>query len=128
LQPVATFRPESPLLNKSKIAKMEQALFIQLPVAELQNMIKSAIEEAVNKTLAAVKPPEPEFLTIDQLREYLPQKPAKQTVYQWVHFKQIPYHKRGKSVLFKRSEIDYWISQTRRTTIEEAERSLSNGK
>ena len=106
---------------------MEQAFLFQMPIAEFKDILNTAIEDAVSKALAAVKPPEPEFMTIDQLRDYLPQNPAKQTVYQWVHFKQVPYHKRGKSVLFKRSEIDQWISETRRTTSAEAERSLTNG-
>ncbi|MCB9016126.1 MAG: helix-turn-helix domain-containing protein [Lentimicrobiaceae bacterium] len=101
---------------------MEQAFLFQMPISEFKDFLNSAIDEAVNKTLAAVTPEQPEYLTIDQLRDYLPQKPAKQTIYQWVHFKQIPYHKRGKSVLFKRSEINLWISKTRRTTLEEAER------
>jgi len=105
---------------------MEQAFFVQMPIAEFKQYLNTAIEDAVNRTLAAVKPPEPEYLTIDQLRDYLPQTPAKQTVYQWVHFKQIPYHKRGKTVLFKRSEIDLWLSETRRTTLAEAERRAAN--
>jgi len=105
---------------------MEQAFFAQMPIAEFKQYLNTAIEDAVNRTLAAVKPPEPEYLTIDQLRDYLPQTPAKQTVYQWVHFKQIPYHKRGKTVLFKRSEIDLWLSETRRTTLAEAERRAAN--
>lgn len=105
---------------------MEQAFLFQMPITEFKDILNSAIEETVNRTLAAVKPPEPEYLTIDQLRGYLPQKPAKQTVYQWVHFKQIPYHKRGKTVLFKKSEIDQWISETRRTTLEEAQRRAAN--
>ena len=107
---------------------MEQAFLVQMPVAEFKEYLNSAIDDAVNKALAAVKAPEPEYLTVDQLRDYLPQTPAKQTIYQWVHFKQIPYHKRGKAVLFKRSEIDHWISQTRRTTSEEAERRLIHEK
>ena len=105
---------------------MEQAFLVQMPVAEFKEYLNSAIDEAVNKALAAVKTPEPEYMTIDQLRDYLPQTPAKQTVYQWVHFKQIPYHKRGKTVLFKRSEIDLWLSETRRTTLAEAERRAAN--
>lgn len=106
----------------------DQAFLFQLTNGEFKTLLNSAIEDAVSRTLAATKTPEPEYLTIDQLRDYLPQNPAKQTVYQWVHFKQIPYHKRGKSVLFKRSEINMWISQTRRTTREEAERRESNVK
>lgn len=98
----------------------DQAFLFQLPIGEFKDLLNSVIEGAVSRTLAAAKTPEPEYLTIDQLRDYLPQNPAKQTVYQWIHFKTIPYHKRGKSVLFRRSEIDLWISQTRRTTIEEA--------
>ncbi|MBW6491304.1 MAG: helix-turn-helix domain-containing protein [Lentimicrobium sp.] len=105
----------------------DQTFLFQMPIDEFKDFLNSAIEEVVNKTLAAVKQPEPEYLTIDQLRDYLPQNPAKQTVYQWVHFKQVPYHKRGKSVLFKRSEIDQWISETRRTTSAEAERRVNNG-
>lgn len=105
---------------------MEQAFLFQMPVTEFKEFLNSAIDEAVNKALAAVKTPEPEYMTIDQLRDYLPQTPAKQTVYQWVHFKQIPYHKRGKTVLFKRSEIDLWLSETRRTTLAEAERRAAN--
>ena len=107
---------------------MEQAFLVQMPVAEFKEYLNSAIDEAVNKALAAVKTPEPEYMTIDQLRDYLPQTPAKQTVYQWVHFKQIPYHKRGKTVLFKRSEIDLWLSETRRTTLAKAERRAANVK
>lgn len=110
------------------MAKIEQAFIFQMPTADFKIMLNTTVEDAVRRTLAAVKQPEPEYFTIDQLREYLPQKPAKQTVYQWVHFKQIPYHKRGKSVLFRRIEIDEWIRQTRRTTKEEAERRLSNEK
>jgi len=104
----------------------DQAFVFQLPITEFKEIINSVVEEAVNKAFSAVKPQEPEYLTIDQLREYLPQKPAKQTVYQWVHFKQIPYHKRGKTVLFKRTDIDKWINDTRRTTIAEAERRAAN--
>lgn len=101
---------------------MEAISLIPYDEAALKTLIYDVVRTALSNHEANNTPPEPEYLNIDQLREYLPQKPAKQTVYQWVHFKQIPYHKRGKSVLFKRSEIDSWISETRRTTLAEAER------
>ena len=100
---------------------MESTFLFQMPIADFKNYLSSTIDEAINKALAATKKPEPEYLTIDQLRDYLPQNPAKQTVYQWVHFKKIPYHKRGKAVLFKRTEIDQWIESTRRSTLQEIE-------
>jgi len=106
----------------------DQAFVFQLQKGEFKSLLIEAFEEVVEKTLATANQPDPEYLTINQLRDYLPQKPAKQTIYQWVHFKQIPYHKRGKSVLFRRVEIDEWIRQTGRTTREEAERRLTNEK
>lgn len=58
--------------------------------------------------------PQIEWMSIDALRDYLPSKPAKQTVYGWVSRKVIPHHKRGKAVMFKKSEIDTWIEQGKR--------------
>jgi excisionase family DNA binding protein len=105
---------------------MEALSLFPYDESALKTLIYDVVRIALSNHEANNKTQEPEYLTINELREYLPQKPAKQTIYQWVHFKQVPYHKRGKSVLFKRSEIDTWISQTRRTTLEEAERILTN--
>lgn len=53
------------------------------------------------------------WLDIDGLCNYLPQKPAKQTVYEWCSSRKIPFHKaggiRGKHTLFLKSEIDQWL-------------------
>jgi hypothetical protein len=39
---------------------------------------------------------------------------------------EIPNAKRGKRLYFKRSEIDDWISQSRRKTVAEIEQEASN--
>ena len=53
------------------------------------------------------------WFDIDGLCNYLPQKPAKQTVYEWCSSRKIPYHKAGgikdKHTLFLKSEIDQWL-------------------
>lgn len=49
------------------------------------------------------------WFNIDELCEYLPSKPARQTVYGWTSSHAIPYHKNGKSVVFNKSEIDQWL-------------------
>ena len=35
--------------------------------------------------------------------------PAEQTVYGWTSCHQIPFHKRGKRIMFLKSEIDEWL-------------------
>lgn len=69
--------------------------------------------------------PQPEtdkWLNIDELIDYLPDKPARATIYGKVHHRLIPYHKQGKSLIFRKSEIDTWLNQGRiKTTDETAE-------
>lgn len=57
-----------------------------------------------------------EWLTLEQLREYLPEHPAKQTIYQWVSQRIIPAHKKTKKLYFQKSEIDEWMADNSRKT------------
>lgn len=49
------------------------------------------------------------WLDIDELCQYLPDKPAKQTVYSWVSKGMIPFHKGSKKLRFSTTEIDGWL-------------------
>lgn len=69
-------------------------------INELEDLIEDSL---TNKKM------EMKWLNIDDLCEYLPDKPAKQTVYGWVCKKKIPYHKKGKKLQFLKSEIDEWL-------------------
>ncbi len=53
------------------------------------------------------------LMPLDELLEYLPGKPAKQTVYGWVNNRKIPYEKHGKFLYFRKSSIDLWIDNGR---------------
>jgi hypothetical protein len=60
------------------------------------------------------KPDEPDrLLTIEELREFLPEKPAKQTIYGWVNERLIPYEKHGKRLYFRKSDINNWLLKGR---------------
>ena len=48
------------------------------------------------------------LMTMDQLREYLHDNPARQTVYGWVNDRKIPCEKHGKRLWFRKSSIDNW--------------------
>ena len=52
------------------------------------------------------------WLDLNELCIYLPDKPAKATVYGWVHQGRIPFHKGGKKLRFLRSEIDEWLNNS----------------
>ena len=68
------------------------------------NELEDLIEDSMTNKKMEMK-----WLNIDDLCEYLPDKPAKQTVYGWVCKKKIPYHKKGKKLQFLKSEIDRWL-------------------
>lgn len=61
------------------------------------------------------------WLDLNELCDYLPDKPTKATVYGWVHHSLIPYHKRehSKKLIFLQSEINSWIKSGRRKTASE---------
>jgi excisionase family DNA binding protein len=59
------------------------------------------------------------WFDLTELCAYLPDKPAKPTVYAWVNQRLIPYHKGGKKLRFLKSEIDVWLKSGRQQTMAE---------
>jgi predicted DNA-binding transcriptional regulator AlpA len=60
-----------------------------------------------------------QWFDLNQLCEYLPDKPAKATAYGWVHTGMIPHHKGQKKLRFLKSEIDQWLKTGKRKTYAE---------
>lgn len=60
----------------------------------------------------------PHWMDVDELCNYIPSHPVKQTVYGWVSDKQIPHHKINKALVFLQSEIDDWMKQCGRMSME----------
>lgn len=69
-------------------------------IGNLENMIEATLNS---------RPDDVTWMNVEELCDYLPAKPAKQTVYGWVCSKFIPYHKKGKKLQFLKSEIDEWL-------------------
>lgn len=59
------------------------------------------------------------WFDLTELRNYLPDKPAAQTVYGWVHDGLIPYHKGLKKLRFLKLDVDTWLKDGRRKTTDE---------
>ena len=53
--------------------------------------------------------PTEQWMNLKELCDYIPSHPAEQTVYGWTSCHQIPFHKRGKRIMFLKSEIDAWL-------------------
>ncbi len=89
--------------------EQQEVIFSQIKIEQLTEILKTNVEDAVRKAFEQKHKNSTEYLTIYELMEYLPQKPAKSTVHGWCHRKIIPFVKRGKAVLFDRKEIDVWL-------------------
>lgn len=91
----------------------------------IEHLIK--VVENIQETVQVIsskgtKTDEDAWFNITQLSQYLPDHPAKQTIYEWASQKLIPYHKKTKRLMFLKSEIDEWIKASRRKTMVELEK------
>ncbi|MDR1181630.1 MAG: helix-turn-helix domain-containing protein [Bacteroidales bacterium] len=84
-----------------------------------------SLEQAFLQMKSEPEQPTDSWFDIDELMEYLPDKPAKPTVYGWVSNRQIPHHKGGKKLRFRQSEIDAWLSSGKRLSESEMEAAAS---
>ena len=75
------------------------------PINKVEALEKALLEK--NETPAT---PVDRWLNIDELKAYLPDHPAKATIYGWVSKREIPYHKGSKKLRFLQSDIDKWLS------------------
>ncbi len=62
------------------------------------------------------------MFTVPEVAEYL--HLSTPSIYRLISSRQIPHQKRGKRVYFRKSEIDSWLSQGRRKTVEEIRKDL----
>ena len=95
----------------------ETLTFEQLPqaVATLINEVKEMKSLLLN-TNPKVEPAD-QWFNLEELCAYLPDRPAKQTVYGWIGQHIIPYHKKGKKLQFLKSEIDAWLLADQHQTL-----------
>ncbi|HPW96858.1 MAG TPA: helix-turn-helix domain-containing protein [Paludibacteraceae bacterium] len=98
---------------------LQQITFEQLPqaVSLLIGEVKE-LKDLLRNSNNAVEPSD-RWFNLQELCEYLPDRPAKQTVYGWIGQHAIPYHKKGKKLQFLKSEIDAWLKQDKRKTAAE---------
>ncbi len=100
----------------------EEIRFEDLP--RVIKMMMTKVEELcakMDKIIPSEKEPIDRWFTVDELREYLPEHPARQTVYGWTSNAIIPHHKKGKNLRFRKSEVDKWLHEGYNPYIKEIE-------
>ena len=95
---------------------MNEYTFEMVPglVGRIAELLAS-IDQKLDKVNVAPIPTDdtPELMNVKDLGRYLPSHPAPSTVYSWGNDNIIPYYKQGKTLMFKKSEIDKWLLRTR---------------
>jgi hypothetical protein len=92
---------------------MQTLTFNELPsaVMELNRKMDALLSQLPLKNEPEQDDP---LFTIEQLCDWLPEKPKRQTVYGWITYRLIPYQKYGKRLYFRRSDIQKWLNDGRR--------------
>ncbi len=100
---------------------MNDLLFTPIRLNELESLIENSVRKALdgyNHIKSNVIEPD-RWFDINELCEYLPDKPAIPTVYGWNHERKIPCHKKSKKLFFSKAEIDQWLKEGRKKTLAE---------
>ena len=105
---------------------MDNLILSPISIGEMRKLIREELQATMS--LAPVNrnnQTSDEYLTIEETAKYI--NMAVSSVYGFVHFKRIPYIKRGKRLIFEKSKIDEWLQAGRKLTADEIKESaISN--
>ncbi|MEO8852796.1 MAG: helix-turn-helix domain-containing protein [Ginsengibacter sp.] len=96
-----------------------QGIIITIDKEELEDIISRAVEFALEKWGFIRGKEESEdidefIMKVPQLCKYLKMKVS--TIYQLTHKNEIPCNKKGKTLYFRKDEIDKWVSEGKQLT------------
>lgn len=93
----------------------ESINFIAIPENQLRQLIREELNAC--QKLGPIEPIKDPFFTLEQLQDYIQartnRRPARQTVYDLIYKRKIPFVKFSKYCYFRRSEIDHWLENGR---------------
>jgi len=94
---------------------MEYPQFTFNDLLEMVIHIRDGVDQLSSKvdklTFSNEADDEIQWLNVPELIKYLPTHPAEQTIYSWTSSRRIPFHKKGRRILFNKKEIDEWLQQ-----------------
>jgi len=105
---------------------------IVLSTRDLDTVIKEIVDKVVESIKknenTPVVPNSPIWMDLNELRQYLPDKPAKMTIYGWVQKGKIPVNKSSKKLTFLKADIDLWLMNDRKVSTKPSHLRLKIGK
>lgn len=97
---------------------MNNVFLSPISISDMRKMIREELEATISVTQhAQPNQKKDEYLTIEETAKYI--NMAVSSVYSFVHFKRIPYIKRGKRLIFEKLKIDEWLHAGRKQTADE---------
>ena len=96
-----------------------QGIIITIEKEELESIVCRAVEAALEqsgfiKSQQVQENTDESIMKVPQLCRYLKMKIS--TLYQLTHKNEIPYNKKGKTLYFRKDEIDKWVSKGKQLT------------
>ena len=101
---------------------MQAVTITQITPPELETLIENSIKKILSAQKTEPTTEADRWFDLNELCQYLPDKPKKPTVYGWVNAGLVPVHKGGKKLRFLKSEIDNFLKQGRKKTLAETAR------
>lgn len=98
------------------IQALPEKFRLEVSREDLEHFASGLVQKALSAQRQST-PPEKTILTISEAGELT--NLAKQTLYAMTSQRLIPHFKRGKRVLFRRDELEQWMTENRRQTIQE---------
>ncbi len=91
-------------------------VFTQLSIQEIRLLLRDEIQQALKEYSEKIrKEPDNDLLDIKQVAIKL--KMAVPSIYGLVHRRQIPHIKRGKKLIFEKTQIEQWLQNGRQMTL-----------
>lgn len=97
---------------------MANNIIVQFSETEFRNLLKNCITESLQEKEADnIKDDKCKIFTINEAAQYL--NLARQTLYGFTSNRTIPFIKKGKKLYFKKSDLEKWLSDGRKKTLDE---------
>jgi excisionase family DNA binding protein len=95
-----------------------ETVFLSLSKNDFQDLLAETVNSCLKYNSKPNTPTEPadRWFNVDELINYLPDRPTRQNIYRKVSNNEIPHYKDAKKLRFLKSEIDQWLKQGRKKT------------
>ena len=96
---------------------MANNIIIQFTQDEFKALLKNCIVESLERGDLTKTEPSDKLFNVKEAAQYLDIAP--QTLYGYTSNRTIPFIKKGKKLYFRKSDLDKWLSEGRKLTMDE---------